>query len=147
MMSILQDIKDASLAARKARESAKALSLTTLYSEAFMIGKNDGGRETTDAETIAVVKKFIKNIDESLAALSEGDVRVVILSHERLVFNDFLPKQLSEADIRAGLTKLKIDLNLSVPKDMGPLLREFKTRYEGTYDGAVASKIAKEILA
>ena len=64
-MSLIQDIKSASLVARKARETKKAESLITLYSEASMIGKNDGNRESTDAETIAVIKKFIKNIDET----------------------------------------------------------------------------------
>jgi len=146
-MSILQNIKDASLTARKARESDKALSLTTLYSEAFMIGKNDGGRETTDSETIAIVKKFIKNIDETVSKFAYGDSRAQKFVVEKDLFSTFLPKQLDEADIRAELSILKVELNLTTPKDMGNLLKTFKAKFEGTYDGAVASKIAKEILA
>ena len=146
-MSILQDIKDASLTARKARETGKALSLTTLYAEAFMIGKNDGGRETTDAETVAVIKKFIKNIDETVSKFVLGDVRIETFVDEKRLFSTFLPKQLDEAGIRTELINMKAELNLASPKDMGALLKAFKAKFEGTYDGATASKIAKEILA
>lgn len=146
-MTIIQEIKDAALTARKARESVKALSLTTLFSEAAMVGKNDGGRETTDAEVVAVIKKFIKNIDETVSKFVLGDARIKTFMDEKHLLSTFLPKQLDEAGIRAELANLKTELNLSVQKDMGTLLKAFKTKFEGSYDGGVAAKLAKEILS
>jgi hypothetical protein len=61
-MSLIQTIKADQVQARKAR-SASASILTTLIGEAEMIGKNAGDRESTDEEVIAIIKKFIKNLD------------------------------------------------------------------------------------
>jgi hypothetical protein len=148
-MTILQNIKEAALAARKLRDADNAASLTTLLSEVTMIGKNDGNRETTDVETIAVIKKFIKNIDEFLGArvFAHGDPTAVKLINEKSLYNSFLPKQLDEAQIRAELMALKNELNISGPKGMGELLKAFKIKFEGSYDGGTAAKIAKEIVA
>ena len=61
-MSLLNQIKTDMFAAKKSGEKIKASLLNVLYSESAMIGKNDSSRETTDSETVAVIKKFIKKI-------------------------------------------------------------------------------------
>ena len=145
---ILQDIKAASLAARKAHEADAAISLITLLSEASMIGKNDGGRETTDAETIAVVKKFIKNIDETLK-VRKGDQRdpvVVKLTMERLLYNSFLPKQLTEDELKGMLAFIVAKSYPTLPT-LSDMLKALKFSYDGLYDGGTAAKLAKEILS
>jgi len=148
-MSILQAIKNASLEARKRRDSDAASALVTLYSEAAMKGKNAGGRESTDEETIEVVKKFIKNVDDFLSAKSfaHSDPTAVKLLNEKALYTAFLPKQMDEAEIRAQLLGLKEALGCSGPKSMGLLLKEFKAKFNGLYNGEAAAKIAKEIVA
>jgi len=148
-MSLIQTIKAAQLAARKSKDAAKASVLTTLIGEAEMIGKNDGNRESTDAEVIAVVKKFVKNLDETIRVAS--DYRDADASEkawaEKLVLEEFLPKQFSEDELRAIMQELVAQNGLAGPKAMGVLMKELKAGYEGLYDGAVASKLAKELLA
>ena len=147
-MSIISDIKAASLTARKARETNKATSLITLFSEASMIGKNDGNRETSDPETISVIKKFIKNIDETLSRIDQGSQAAEALVSEKNLISTFLPKQLNEVEIKDILTEI---LNTngfdSAQKPMGEMLKILKLKHEGQYDGALAAKIAKEITA
>ena len=62
-MSMLEQIKGAMFSARKARTD-KVLSdlLTTLYSEAAMVGKTKRNGESTDEEVLAVVKKFKEGV-------------------------------------------------------------------------------------
>jgi len=147
-MSILQSIKSASLAARKAHDADRASSLITLLSEASMIGKN-AGRETTDAETVATIKKFIKGIDETLnaRAYAHGDPTAVKLINEKALLSSFLPKQLTANEIRDILLDiLKVnDFDIST-KPMGEMLKILKFNYEGQYDGGTAARIAKEIV-
>lgn len=148
-MSIIDDIRTASFIARKNRESDKAASLITLLSEAMMIGKN-AGRLTDDTETVAVIKKFIKNIDETLkvGTFAHGDVRAVNLINEKSLYASFLPKQLDEAEIRAILLDiLKVNDFDVAHKPMGEMLKILKFNYEGRYDGATAARLAKEIVA
>ena len=71
-MSLIQTIKTAQVAARKARDPSASL-LTTLIGEAEMVGKN-AGREVTDQEVVATIKKFIKGIDETLKAVASTGV-------------------------------------------------------------------------
>jgi len=147
-MTILQDIKAASLTARKAHETDVAASLITLLSEASMIGKNDGGRETTDAETTAVVKKFIKNIDETLK-VRNGDLIdpvTVKLTMERLLYNSFLPKQLTEDELKDMIAFIVAKSYPALPT-LGDVLKALKFSYDGLYDGGTAAKLTKEIIS
>jgi uncharacterized protein YqeY len=149
MSRILEDIKAASFTARKNREVEKASSLITLLSEAQMVGKNKG-RETTDEETIAVIKKFIKNIDETLrlGTFAHGDVRAVNLINEKSLFGSFLPAQLTEEKIREILINIVNVNGFDVAsKPMGDMLKILKFNYEGRYDGGLAARLAKEVIA
>lgn len=142
-MSILETIKSASVEARKAKAPSASL-LVTLLSEVAMVGKN-ANRDTTDAEAIAVVKKFIKNNEETLSRVTDAGV-IATLQMENSVLVTFVPAQMTEQDIRVAASDLVSTLGVSGPKAMGAVLKEFKQKYEGTYDGAIASRIVKELL-
>lgn len=81
-MTLIQQIKDKQIAARKSGDSLASL-YTTLLGEASIIGKNAGNRETTDVEVVAVVKKFIKNIDETVQALTSRGQDAYVYMQEK----------------------------------------------------------------
>jgi uncharacterized protein YqeY len=148
-MSLLQKIKADQVAARKARSSVDAAILTTLIGEAEAVGKNGGNREVTDAEVVAMIKKFVKNLDETIRIAGDyrdGDACDRAWS-EKQVLEQYLPKQLTEDELRMAMSELIANNGLSGAKAMGVLMKELKTNYEGLYDGALASKLAKELLA
>jgi len=146
-MTIMENIKAAQLAARKARNQEASSSLTTLIGEAEAIGKNAGNRAPTDAEVTAVIKKFIKNIDETIKAVTGAGgyagLLNVALNTERELFNGFLPKQMSEEELTAAISAIVAE----VGKTMGLIMKALKDRHEGTYDGAMASKLVKAAIA
>ena len=146
-MSLLNQIKDAQLQARKERDEIKSSLFTTLYSEASMKGKNDGNRDSTDEEVIAVIKKFLNGVNETLEALkfsSDGRVKVAVLEKE--ILESLLPKQLSEDELRIAISALIAGLEERNPKAMGKIMAGLKAQFAGLYDGAVASKLIKEML-
>lgn len=136
MTTLINTIKEQQIAARKSN-SPEASLLTTLLGEASMIGKNDGNRETTDAEVHAVVKKFIKNIDETISALTSRNKDASPFIAERNVLSAFLPKQLTEDELKA------IASNCSA---MPEFMKHLKEKYAGQYDGKIASTIAKQVF-
>ena len=86
-MTLLSKIRADLFTLRKEGESKNAISLlTTLYSEAANVGLNDFKRETTDAEVIAVIKKFIKNIDECINVGSNKGVDISQYEKEKVIF-------------------------------------------------------------
>lgn len=141
-MTLLEQIKSDQLQARIAADKTKASILTTLIGEAEMVGKNDGNRDTTDQEVIATIKKFLKNIDETIAVAGSTET----LLAEKDALQVYLPRQLTEPELRVTIGNIIVTQGLSGPKAMGQLMGELKKNHAGSYDGALASRLVKELL-
>lgn len=143
---LIHDIKSKSLAARKAADTDAAALLVTLYSEAAMKGKNDGNRDSTDAEVVSVVKKFIDNIEDSLP-LIQDEARRAKLHRELEILNQFVPRQFSKDELHAMVENLRVEMGIEkTPKAMGTLMKFLKERHSGQYDAKLASEIVRSVL-
>lgn len=143
---LLETINQDRNEARKMKYTATATLLTTLYSEAQMVGKNDGNRETTDTEVVAVIKKFLKNLEETMNNLPETDERYAIAQTEHATLLHYLPQQLTEEELREVIEDLIQTNDVTSMKDMGFVMTELKAYYDGQYDGKTASQIVREVL-
>jgi uncharacterized protein len=142
---LLDKIQAASLEARKAKDAEKASLLTTLLAEAARIGKDDGNRITTDAETSAVVRKFIKGIDESLPHIKDDAARDRAL-REKAVLVTFMPQMVTGSALVAAVQEIVAGLAEKSPKQMGAVMKALKDRFAGAYDGTEASAVVKVAL-
>lgn len=148
-MSIINTIKEDQLQARKDRQKLLAQTLTTLIGEIEKIGKDDGNRETTDAESIAVLKKFRKGVEETLALMTESaDLKqgnTIIQDQELAIVDGYIPQQLSEDE----LSKVLYDFQYTTetPLTLPTAMKFLKENYVGLYDGKLASLIIRNIVA
>jgi uncharacterized protein YqeY len=140
-MSLMQRIKTYQLEARKIKDTVAANVLTTLIGEATSVGKNDGNRETTDAEIVAVIKKFVKNIDETLKVTDAPHLR-----DERSLLMGLLPAQITKEQLLPIIAAIFNEVGATTPKDMGKVMKVLKERFDGQYDGAVASTLIRQGL-
>lgn len=145
-MSLISLIKQNQVSARKTKDVVAAQLLTTLIGEAEMIGKNAGNREVTDSEVVALTKKFISNLNETLKVLAPNDVRVPDLMCELEILEQYLPQQMTDLEIKEAVGNIKNEIGAG-PKDMGKVMGLLKARYDGKYDGKAASAIVKTVLA
>lgn len=145
MPTLIQRLKADSLDARKAREAAKSSFMTTLLSEASMPGKNDGNRESTDEEALAVCAKFDKNIAELLSVRPTDATALA----ERAWLASYLPTKLNQEALSALIVDVARELGLATigPRDMGGIMAGLKKRAPGQYDGAIASALVKSLAA
>jgi len=143
---LLTQIKEDQVQARKDRNKELATFLTTLYSEIAMVGKNDGDRDTTDAEAIVVLKKFVKNANEVMDNVHSTDGRHIHATNEIVVLTNYLPVPLSSAELLKIIETVIHNKDLTSPKDMGIIMKELKNNYTGLYDGKEASTISKRLL-
>jgi len=141
-MTLIEKIKEDQIAARKAHDSVKASLLTTLLGEATAIGKNNGNREVTDAEVVALVKKFMKGVDETINALTMHNKDATQFLTERGILETYLPKQLTQEETESALKAAIAEVGANMGKVMGYM----KANYEGQYDGKLASTIVKTLL-
>jgi len=142
-MSLLNKIKEASTEARfKAiQDKTKcglALVLTTLYAEAARVGKDRGNRNSTDEEVIAVIKKNIAGAEECLKVAQHKEK----YEFEIEVLSTLLPKQLTEEELKAKVNELITE----DVKNLGLIMKHFKEKYAGLYDGNKLSGIVKQEL-
>ena len=143
---LIEKIKSDMIAAKKEGYKSKASILSTLYAEAVAVGKNNGNRQTTDAEVITVIKKFLKGIEETFDALgipkgaTSLPVEAQAAGHEMLILAEYLPKQL----VREELEDI-IGAQHRAGKNMGEIMKHLKENYAGLYDGKMASEIAKSL--
>lgn len=141
-MTLIEQIKADQLTARKARLTSKATLLTTLLGEALSVGKRDN-RETTDAEVIEVVKKFIKNIDFSLEQKISDETRMNLLL-EKGVLDLYLPKQLDPDQMFEIIKKIRAEKGAHL--ELKDIMSAFKAQFAGMYDGKLLSATAKEYI-
>ena len=147
MTTLLNQIRDDQLAARKAKDHLAAALLTTLFSEAAMVGKNKG-QETTDLETLAVVKKFRDNMNETKKYLEGTDNAAAKenIEMELAIIAKYMPAQMSDADIVAEVKALKVAHVQEKAKFLPLVMKVFKEKHAGQYDGKQLKNIVDNIL-
>jgi len=144
---LINQIKSDSLIARKARQTDTATLLTTLYSEASMVGKNAGNRESTDQEVSQVIEKFIKNANEIQTILLKNNKNTCNIVSEIKVLSKYLPQKMSREELENVVKNIIKWLGVEKsPKQMGKVMNVLKEEYGGTYDGKLASEIVRKEL-
>ena len=97
-----------------------------------------------DAEILAILAKMTKQRNESVRAYEEGG-RLDLAERERdeiTVIEEFLPRQLDEAEISAAIDRAIADVGASTIRDMGKIMGKLKERHAGQMDfGAVGGKV------
>ena len=130
----LQLIKEDTLNLRK-QHSKDAVLLNTLVSEAEMFGKTNGNRETTEEETLRIIKKFKKNASETLKLSGKTEIE-----HEIELYSKYLPKEMS----RDALTEVIQEI-FKTHKNMGAMMKELNTNYSNI-NGKLASSICMKFI-
>ncbi len=63
------------------------------------------------------------------------------------VIEEYLPKQISEAELRVSISELIKELGASSPSDLGKVMGAASKKYAGQADGKLVSTIVKELLS
>lgn len=108
-----------------------------------------GKGDASDDEILQILAKMVKQREES-AKIYEENARPELAAKERAeiaVVQEFMPKQLSEADVRTNVAAAIAEAGAAGPKDMGKVMAVLKERYAGQMDFAKASSVLKELLS
>lgn len=99
-----------------------------------------------EQDLLTVVKREVKQRHESVEfARQAGRADTVAeLQQEIAMLEDYLPKQLGEAELRAAIETIASDMDKA---SIGPIMKELSARYPGRYDGKLASRLAQEVVS
>ena len=110
--------------------------------------RGNGKECASDAELLSMMQTMIKQRTESVKIYTEGE-RPELAEKEQAeiaVIEHFLPKQLSEEEIKKALSEIIAKTGANSIKDMGKVMAELKTLYAGQVDMGKASALIKTLL-
>jgi uncharacterized protein YqeY len=111
--------------------------------------RSDGNYDgISDTDILQVMGKMIKQRNESAKAYEEGG-RLELAEKERneiIVIEQFLPKQMSENELRQAVQKAISETGAESIRDMGRVMGILKTAYAGQMDFSKAGGAVKEFL-
>ncbi len=139
---LIDEIKKAKVDAMKRRDEA-AKGILSLLSDRFLnqsIEAKVQGKTLGDVEMVAILMKVGKELeDEKAVYASNGALdRVANIEAQLAVVQNFLPKLLSEEEVRAEISKLT---DQSLPF----IMKHFKANFSGKVDMGLVNKVAKSL--
>ncbi|MBP5246900.1 MAG: GatB/YqeY domain-containing protein [Fibrobacter sp.] len=143
LQEILADIK----AAMKAHDTVTLEVLRTLHSDIKNVAIN-AKKDVTDEVVLDVLAKSIKQRNESIEMLRKGGREESAQEEEKTlaVYQKYLPKQLSEEEVKALIEEIKAQVGAQGPKDMGKVMKELTPKTKGRFDGRRVSDLVKAAL-
>ncbi len=150
-MSLKKQIEEKLNEALKSKDKNTYPTLRLVVSaikDAEIAGRTKGQKEMSDSELTAILKKMIKQRNESCEVYKKAG-RNELLENEKNeidVISAFLPKQLSEEQTKQICEEAIKSSGASSMKDMGKVMGILKSKHADTLDFSKVSSIIKELL-
>ncbi|MFP5384130.1 MAG: GatB/YqeY domain-containing protein [Gammaproteobacteria bacterium] len=143
MSDIKARLTEAMKAAMRAQDKER-LGAVRLALSAIKQIEVDERRELSDADVLAVLDKMVKQRRESVAQYEQaGRAELAAAENaEIVVLQEFLPAQLSEAEIDALVAQAITESGAAGMRDMGKVMNLLRPQLAGRADmGAVSNRI------
>ena len=150
-MSLKKQIEDNLNEALKAKDKKTYPTLRLIVSaikDAEIAGRSKGQKDIKDSDIIALLKKMIKQRNESCEVYKKAGRTELLESENREieVINKFLPNQLSEEETKKICEETIKSVNATSMKDMGKIMGVLKSKHADSLDFSKVSSILKELL-
>ena len=134
--------------AYKAKDEQRVSTLRMLRA-AVKNSEIDKMKKFEDSEVEAVIRSEVKKLREALAIATEAARPEMIAQAEAEIktLAEYLPEQMDEEAIKAVVAEKIKELGPVTIKEMGKVTGEVMKVLKGKADGAVVSKVIKELLS
>mgnify|MGYP001098340357 CR=1 FL=1 len=145
------DINNAIKDAMKAKEERKLSTLRMVNStlkNADIDARGQGKPPLSDEDILGVLQKMIKQRQESVELYDKGG-RAELAAQEReeiAVISAYLPKQMSDDEVKAAIAAVISETGAAGMKDMGKVIAALKGKYASQMDFGKASGLVKAAL-
>lgn len=139
---IIEELQKANIEAMKARDAnARAvLSIVLAKYKLEVINAREKGKEVSDNDVIRLLGKTVKELEEERISYANAgrDEEVANINAQIDLISKYLPKMLSEDEIRAEINKLD---DKSIPS----VMKHFKMNFDGKVDMALVNKVVRSL--
>ena len=147
-MNLTETANEGIKTAMKAKDEASLRAFRAIKA-AIIVAKTEKGDAELDADTeIKLLQKLVKQRKDSLEIYIKQDRPDLAKAEqeELAVIESFLPKQMSEDDVREVIKGIIAENGLSGAQNIGKLMPLAMKALAGKTDGKLISTIAKELL-
>ena len=146
------DINNAVKEAMKAKNERKLSTLRMVNStikNADIEARGNGKPPLSDADLLGVFQKMIKQRQESVDLYRKGGRDDLVQQEQREIdiISGYLPKQMSDDELKAAIGAVIKETGAASIKDMGRVMAALKERYAGQMDFAKAGGLVKTQLS
>jgi uncharacterized protein YqeY len=147
-MGLREQITEDMKAAMRAKEAGKLGTIRLLLAE-IKRKEVDERIEVTDAQTLAIVEKMIKQRKDSISQFEAGNRADLadIEKAELAILSAYMPAGLSEAEIDAEVKAAVTASGAAGPQDMGKVMGILKPKLAGRADMTQVSALVKKALS
>jgi hypothetical protein len=147
-MSLTDKINAGIKDAMKEKNEARKRTLRAIKAQLLLLKTSGEGLITADKE-MKILQKMMKERQDSYAIYSQQgrDDLAKPEQEEMDIIKEFLPQQMSEADLTAALKTIVDQLNASSMKDMGKVMGMASKQFAGKADGKMISTIVRNLLS
>ncbi|MGI7541127.1 GatB/YqeY domain-containing protein [Campylobacter coli] len=140
---ILNDIKEA----MKQKDDFKRDTLRTLNA-AFKQVEVDERIELSDERILKIIASEIKKRKDAIELYSKGGREDLAQKEQKeiVLFESYLPQQLSDEELQAALKEMIANLGVSSLKDQGLVMKEAKAKFGARVDGKRLNVTLRELL-
>ncbi len=149
-MSLEQNINEQLKQAMLAKDEKRLRGLRAIKAAIILAKTAEGaGGQVSAEDEIKMLQKLVKQRKDSLEIyLQQNRSDLAQKELEEIeVIDAFLPKQLSEEELKEALIKIISDTGAASPADMGKVMGVATKQLAGKADGKTISTIVKSLLA
>jgi uncharacterized protein YqeY len=143
--NVMAQMKDA----MKAKDEAALRGLRAIKAEIIKAKTEPGagGQLTAETET-KILQKMVKQRKDALEIYQQQNRSDLAQKEQEEItlIEKFLPKQMSEEELKEALQKIIADVGASSPADMGKVMGLATKQLAGKADGKTISSLVKELL-
>jgi uncharacterized protein YqeY len=143
----LQSDLTASMRARDELRSGTIRMVLTAIKNEEVSGKE--ARELSDSEVITVLSREAKKRREAAEAYEQAEAkdRAAREKAEGVIIAEYLPAQLSEAEIKELIAAAIAETGAAGPQQMGLVMKSIQPKIAGRADGGLVSSLVKAALS
>ena len=148
-MSLQEDVMTAMKKAMKEKDQMALAALRAVKSEILLAQTETGSKEElTKEKEIKILSKLVKQRKESAAIFTEQNRNDLVEPElaQAEIISQFLPKQLSEAEIEKVVVETIAKVGAGGMKDMGKVMGIVNQQLAGKADGKTIATIVKAKL-
>ena len=143
---LYDEFRKEKMIALKEKDKLKNKVITNILSDLTYI-KKELKQEPTEADSAKVVVKQVKQLKETMELSKDRPDKMAELEAELAVLEQYMPKQMSEEEIREAVVKLLEENGITAePKNKGAIMKAVMPALNGKADGKDINKVVSSLF-